>query len=380
MRLHRKLSAAAPLSPYAAAKQRAAKKAELKGPQPPSPPLAEAGLNGPATLLAPPSPVQSSAPVEALTNADPAVSAAVGAAVTAAVLLNSEAITRVAFDDVTYFQSAAITPPGGDQANASLVGQIPFRYATKAGTPPRIRTGYYYLPSGWVNTTLPVMVLMHGLAGYGESILNAGSQGTFQDQAEQFKFIVVAPDSRTADFSGWSVPSAEEPPSQDMLHTQACLQYVLSLPNVRWDPKYVVAAGVSNGGAIVAPLASRYSIYTHAMIFHARFFGTQLQSNKVPIWISTGVRDNEYPPTSVEAFAQYFEQAFPDWPPITYNVDYQVGHTLEDPLERSDAFNWWLGRGSWTEFTPGYQISAWANAADLLPSPPTLPNAGPPVK
>lgn len=41
-----------------------------------------------------------------------------------------------------------------------------------------------------------------------------------QTQAEQFGFIIVAPDSRTADFSGWSVPSADEPPSQDMLHTQ----------------------------------------------------------------------------------------------------------------------------------------------------------------
>lgn len=51
---------------------------------------------------------------------------------------------------------------------------------------------------------------------------------------------------------------------------QACLEFVLGLANVMYDPKYVVAAGVSNGGAIVAPLASRYSIYTHAMIFHAR--------------------------------------------------------------------------------------------------------------
>ena len=46
--------------------------------------------------------------------------------------------------------------------------------------PPRIRTGYYFLPSGWYNTSLPVMMLFHGLAGYGVSILNAGSQGTFQ--------------------------------------------------------------------------------------------------------------------------------------------------------------------------------------------------------
>lgn len=59
-------------------------------------------------------------------------------------------------------------------------GQVPFRYEEKAGTPPRIRTGYYFLPSGWYNTSLPVMMLFHGLAGYGVSILNAGSQGTFQ--------------------------------------------------------------------------------------------------------------------------------------------------------------------------------------------------------
>ena len=46
--------------------------------------------------------------------------------------------------------------------------------------------------------------------------------GVRQDHAEKYKFIIVAPDSRTSDFSGWSVPSAEEPPSPDMLHTQVC--------------------------------------------------------------------------------------------------------------------------------------------------------------
>ena len=54
-------------------------------------------------------------------------------------------------------------------------------------------------------------------------------------------------------------------------------------------------------------------------------------------------------------------QAMPDWPPITYNVDFNVGHTLEDPLERIDAINWWLGLGSWTEVTSSRQISIWAN-------------------
>ena len=60
------------------------------------------------------------------------------------------------------------------------MAQIPYRYDPIAGIPPLQRTGYYYLPSGWQNTTLPVMVLFHGLEGYGISILESGSQGTFQ--------------------------------------------------------------------------------------------------------------------------------------------------------------------------------------------------------
>ena len=41
-----------------------------------------------------------------------------------------------------------------------------------------------------------------------------------QTQADKYKYIIIAPDSRTSAFTGWSVPSAEEPPSADMLHTQ----------------------------------------------------------------------------------------------------------------------------------------------------------------
>ena len=58
--------------------------------------------------------------------------------------------------------------------------QVPFRYNPIIGTPPYARTGYYYLPSGWQYKALPVMVLLHGLEGYGISILNSGSIGTFQ--------------------------------------------------------------------------------------------------------------------------------------------------------------------------------------------------------
>lgn len=44
--------------------------------------------------------------------------------------------------------------------------------------------------------------------------------------ASKYKFIIVAPDSRTADFTGWSVPTADEPPSADMLHAQVRMSYL----------------------------------------------------------------------------------------------------------------------------------------------------------
>ena len=50
---------------------------------------------------------------------------------------------------------------------------------------------------------------------------------------------------------------------------QACLDYVMHLPGVVVNSKKVVAAGVSNGGYMAAPIASRYTVYTHAMLIHA---------------------------------------------------------------------------------------------------------------
>lgn len=68
--------------------------------------------------------------------------------------------------------------------------QVPFRYEPRVGNPPLTRTGYYYLPSNWRNKKLPVMLMFHGLAGFGGlgggkrpsdfGIMGAGSRITFQ--------------------------------------------------------------------------------------------------------------------------------------------------------------------------------------------------------
>lgn len=44
---------------------------------------------------------------------------------------------------------------------------------------------------------------------------------------------------------------------------------------------------------------------------------------------------------------------------MTIQVDYLVGHTLQDPLEREDAINWWLGLGPYTAITSAAQLAKW---------------------
>ena len=53
-------------------------------------------------------------------------------------------------------------------------------------------------------------------------------------------------------------------------HVQACIDYVRSLPNVVFKTSAIAAAGVSNGGIMAIPMATRYSVFTHAMLFHSR--------------------------------------------------------------------------------------------------------------
>ena len=67
-----------------------------------------------------------------------------------------------------------------------------------------------------------------------------------------------------------------------MCGTQACLEYVMGLPGVRVNRKKVTTAGVSNGGYMAAPVASRYSIYTHALLIHATCVHVEFQEQVRP--------------------------------------------------------------------------------------------------
>ena len=63
-------------------------------------------------------------------------------------------------------------------------------------------------------------------------------------------------------------PSISSPDGSLSRAAQACLSYVSKLPGVRINTAKVAAAGVSDGGFMASPIASRYTVYTHSINMH----------------------------------------------------------------------------------------------------------------
>ncbi len=49
--------------------------------------------------------------------------------------------------------------------------QVGLQYLPMQGNPPVVRSGMYYLPSGYKTSVMPVVVVFHGLAGNGSTAL-----------------------------------------------------------------------------------------------------------------------------------------------------------------------------------------------------------------
>ena len=52
-----------------------------------------------------------------------------------------------------------------------MSAQVGLQYLPMQGNPPVVRSGMYYLPSGYKTSVMPVVVVFHGLAGNGSTAL-----------------------------------------------------------------------------------------------------------------------------------------------------------------------------------------------------------------
>lgn len=200
------------------------------------------------------------------------------------------------------------------------------------------RKGAFYLPGGYAEQRLPLLVALHGSGGGG-----GGMVDLFRAAAERERFIVVAPDSRISPTGqpSWQVPDGPgDGPTEDHGHIRRCVDEVLDMPGVRVDIERVLVAGHS-GGASTAPYeASVDELYRAFAVLHGGVFAGGLGPRRPRGWFSTGSSDSMRPPRGVrEAADQVRRVGFAD---VVYR-EFPEGHEVGGEEVRA-VVEWWLGK------------------------------------
>lgn len=199
------------------------------------------------------------------------------------------------------------------------------------------RTGSYYLPKNFKNSELPIMVAFHGTGGSGEDMVSM-----FADLANEFSFIIIAPDSRKSPSGSytWEVGSTPSEITEDYTHTLNCIKEVLSRSGVTKDDRYYLAVGYSGGGSSAPYLATNESRFTNFAILHGGVFTSNLGTNVIPGWLSTGKNDTLRPPSELNSYQSALNATgFGD---ISF-TQYSGSHDVSDN-EKQDLVRWWLGK------------------------------------
>lgn len=197
------------------------------------------------------------------------------------------------------------------------------------------RHGAFFLPDGYNVAPLPLFLAYHGSGGEGSQMV-----GALRDMAMEWRFGVVAPDSRV-DPGGqynWEVATSQGPFTEDIYHAQACLEEVLAMEGVAMDEAHLLAGGFSGGGSSGPYLATNDERFTHCAVLHGGVFPGGLGENIIPCWFSTGEEDTVRSPEHVAGQADSMIAAgFPD---VVMSV-WPGGHNL-GPEEQAALVAWWL--------------------------------------
>ncbi len=196
------------------------------------------------------------------------------------------------------------------------------------------RTGTYYLPEGWNQGPIPLLVAYHGSGGDGMTMINM-----FGGDARARGFAIIAPDSRVDPTGGynWEVGTHPGEVTEDWTHTMNCIDEVLAL-GLEFDPAFVMAAGHSGGASSAPYIATNEEMFTACASLHGGVFPDGLGDNDVPCWFSTGKDDKVRTPDHVEGQAQSMRDAgFSD---VEFRL-YSGGHDVSQQ-EREELLIWWL--------------------------------------
>ena len=199
------------------------------------------------------------------------------------------------------------------------------------------RSGSYHIPAGSRSQAVPLLVVLHGSGGSGGDILTI-----FRDLANQHRFAIVAPDSRSLGAAQFTWEPGDKPGdvSPDLTHTLNCVAWVRANTRLAVDESHVLIAGFSGGGSSAPYIASNRPGFTHAAVLHGGVFTGGIGPRRIPVWFSTSDEDRYRPvPLVQEAAASLTSLGFES---VTFR-SYPGRHDLGEE-ELRDLIDWWLGR------------------------------------
>jgi phospholipase/carboxylesterase len=192
------------------------------------------------------------------------------------------------------------------------------------------RDGRVYVPAQ-AREKYPLMLLLHGAHGAGERI-----ERRLQDLADQFGFIIVAPDSRGMT---WDVTRGALGPDVDFI--DRALAAIFARYPV--DASHLAVAGFSDGASYALTIGIiNGDLFTHVIAFSPGFIATNYGFGRPPIFISHGTADEILP------FNQTSKVYVPGLRHNGYRVRFRTfdgPHTIPHEVA-TEAMQWWLGDGT----------------------------------
>jgi len=200
------------------------------------------------------------------------------------------------------------------------------------------RSGSYYLPPGYHQKEVPLVVLMHGSGGSGADMVNL-----FRALAAERGFAIVAPDSRQLrdGLLTWEVPNHPGETGEDRIHTMNCVHALEAMPGVRVDSRRTLIAGYSGGGSSAPYIASNESLFQSFAVLHGGIIPGGYGNNRVRGWFSGGDSDQIRP---IEGVRKAMEQLETDgW---ESKIEFQTFTCDHAPTvaEMRAVIEWWLGK------------------------------------
>ena len=235
------------------------------------------------------------------------------------------ALASVVFGDACRVQSQPAEATDGRLTARPRAGVIPSTTIDRRLGLDRERDAFLQMPTDSSNTALPLLILLHGASGNGESILRR--LGAAADEA---RVAVLAPSSRSGT---WDAIRGEF--GQDVAFLDRALARVFEIASI--DPKRIAVGGFSDGASYALSLGLiNGDLFRRVVAFSPGFVVDGPAHGKPAVFISHGTDDQILP---IDLCSR---QIVPRLRKRGYEVTFREflgGHEIPAEIAR-DAMNW----------------------------------------